>query len=264
MRDPDQMPEGVLSRCLRRAPGGCAQSVEVEAGISEHTAWQPAGPAGQVFPDVLENVRHLQPLTEGDGQIHQCVVACPQRWHVLAEECGQHFADHAGDVIAVAIERREVGQSARRGVLLEFSHALAHADHTARDGVLFDRGELAQLRDDSWQLANEPSLFGQGACREARYEFAGERSCRLERLVWRACRCDERGEPGAEFLFLERVESGFVFNRIFDTAQQVGIAHHACERGRQLRYGECEGARDPEEERCQQRVIVSAAACRRW
>ncbi len=47
------------------------QLPEVEAVTVEHVSRQPAGVAFPIVPDVLENVGHLQTLTEADGPRHQ-------------------------------------------------------------------------------------------------------------------------------------------------------------------------------------------------
>ena len=43
-----------------------------------------------------------------------------------AEQLGEHLPDHAGDVIAVAVQIAPCGQAAQAGVALEMVHALAH------------------------------------------------------------------------------------------------------------------------------------------
>ena len=69
--------------------------------------------AAPVFPQVLEDVDHLQPLTEGDRQRQQFLAPLVDRFGVVAEQRRQGFPHHPGHVIAVAVQLRHVPQAVR-------------------------------------------------------------------------------------------------------------------------------------------------------
>ncbi len=104
---------------------------EIESDFVKDIPRQPAGSAAPVFPDVLENVGHLQTLSERDRQRKQFVPIAIDSFRMGAKELRQHLADHARDVVAVAVEVRYVFEPVQSRVELKLRHSLRHDPHAA-------------------------------------------------------------------------------------------------------------------------------------
>ena len=115
-----------LARCLRVIPHQreqpvgeagaivpCGQGAQIDSGFKEDVPRQPAHIAAPVVPYILEDVGHLQPLPEGHGQREQFVATFVDVGRVVAEQLGEHLADHAGDMVAIAIQVG-AGRASRR------------------------------------------------------------------------------------------------------------------------------------------------------
>src|SRR4029077_2162756 len=77
---------------------------QLDAVPGEELLRQPAGPAAPVLPDVLQDVRHLQPLCERYGETVQCRAPLRDAGRVVAEQLGEHFTHDTGDIVAVAVQ----------------------------------------------------------------------------------------------------------------------------------------------------------------
>ena len=77
---------------------------ELDAVPVKDLVRQPAGPAAAVLPDVLQDVRHLQPLCEGYGETVQCRAPLRDARRVATEQLGEHFTHDTGDIVAVAVQ----------------------------------------------------------------------------------------------------------------------------------------------------------------
>src|SRR6267143_5299742 len=101
MSHTDQVPHASMEAgvvTLRR------QLREVDAMQGKDLLRQPAGSALAVLPDVLQYVRHLQPLCEGCGEIMQRRAPLRDGRRVSAKQLGEHFTHDAGDIVAVAVQ----------------------------------------------------------------------------------------------------------------------------------------------------------------
>src|SRR5260370_32713089 len=88
---------------------------EVDAVPGEELLRQPAGPAAAVLPDVLQDVRHLQPLCEGYGETMQCRAPLRDARRVAAKQLGEHFTHDTRDIVAVAVQVTCKRQTAATG-----------------------------------------------------------------------------------------------------------------------------------------------------
>ena len=134
--------------------------LQVEPGLREEVSRQPAGAAGEVGPDILQDVGHLQALAERHREAHELVAVPSDRGRVLAEEPRQHLADDAGDVITVTIHRLEVIEPAGVAALLEPHHALPHDPHTGGERVALRRRETVRDREHARRLTDQFALGG--------------------------------------------------------------------------------------------------------
>src|SRR5260370_19853908 len=101
MRHSDQLPHASVEASvvtLRR------QLREVDAMPGKNLLRQPAGSALAVLPDVLQYVRHLQPLCEGCGEILQRRAPLRDNRRVAAKQLGEHFTHETADLVAVAVQ----------------------------------------------------------------------------------------------------------------------------------------------------------------
>ena len=115
--------------------GKCPQ---VESDRTKDILRQPACAPAMVVPYVLENVRHLQSLSEGDRQREKLPPPFANLRRVVAKQFGEHFADHPCDVVAISIEMGQVGQTFDRGTSLKLRHASGHDAHATNQGVALD------------------------------------------------------------------------------------------------------------------------------
>ena len=119
-----------------------------------------AATAYNLVPPILEDVGHLQPLAEGDGQREQLVATFVDLGRVITEQLGEHLADHAGDMVAIAIQVGQVVQAGGGRVPLKLRHALRHDPHAA-----FERAALGSTKpvcdaDDPGGVRNQIMLAG--------------------------------------------------------------------------------------------------------
>src|SRR6266853_4279520 len=101
MSHADQLEHAVMESglvALRR------QLRELDTVPGEELLRQPAGSAAAVLPDVLQDVRHLQPLREGYGETMQCRAPLRDTRRVAAKQLGEHFTHDTGDIVAVAVQ----------------------------------------------------------------------------------------------------------------------------------------------------------------
>ena len=101
----DQLAQCRAERGIRLAG---LKRAQVKPGLLEHVSRQPTRAARPVVPDVLENVGHLQALAERHGELQQLLAMAVDFRRVVAEQLGEHLADDAGNVIAIAVEVGEV------------------------------------------------------------------------------------------------------------------------------------------------------------
>ena len=218
--------------------GGAAGSFEggrVDAMFAHQGLGQPAGAPGPVVPHVFQDIGHLQALAEGDGQSHNRLLLVTQHLGVIAEQLGEHLTHHAGDVIAVAVERIEIGQAVAVAGLLEVCHALEHDGHAAREGHLLARGEAARHPDHPLRVADQIALAGRRSIVQQREERAGE-ACRRHGAA------EGIHQDAGEVPLLGEGEFGAVFDGVRDAAQQVTVANDGGEGLRQLGDGQREAA----------------------
>ena len=165
----------------------------------------------------------MQPLAEGDGQREQLVATFVDLGRVITEQLGEHLADHAGDMVAIAIQVGQVVQAGGGRVPLKLRHALRHDPHAA-----FERAALGSTKpvcdaDDPGGVRNQIMLAGGRRQRQRCAEFTREQ-----------LRCFSTGhdldEAFRKRLLLPGGQRGLVLNGVRDPAQEIGIAHHVTER----------------------------------
>ena len=154
---------------------------------------------------------------------------------VINSSSSKHLADHAGDVVAIAIEVGQVVQAGGCHVLLKLRHAVRHDPHAA-----FERASLGSTKpvcdaDDPGGVGDQVMLAGGRRRRQPRAELARER-----------LRCFSTGhdldEAFRKRLLLPGGQRGLVLNGVCDSAQEIGIAHHVTESAWKLRNRERKGA----------------------
>ncbi len=155
---------------------------------------------------------------------------------VVTEQLRQHLADHAGDVVAVAVELGQIVQAVWCCLQLKFRHAVRHDPHAARKRLALCVLERVRYADDAGGVGDQVMFAGGGRSRQPDAEFARER-------LRGGPSGDDVYEPFRERLLLTGGQPGFVFDGVGDPAQQVGVAHHVAEPGRKLRNRERKGAR---------------------
>src|SRR6185312_1266054 len=106
-------------------------AVQLHTGAPEQVLRQPAHAAVVVLPEILEDVDHLQTLPEGNAERAHSPAVGRDRGRVVAEQFGERFADHAGHVVAVLIQRALIAQPGGAGRALIAGHAFAHDPHAA-------------------------------------------------------------------------------------------------------------------------------------
>src|SRR5690606_24947012 len=78
------------------------EPLEAEAAAAaENRARQPARIGASIVPDILQDIGHLQALTERDRKLHHALTVTFELRAVEQEELRQHLSDDAGDVVAV-------------------------------------------------------------------------------------------------------------------------------------------------------------------
>ena len=211
------------------------QGAQVEPRVQEDVPRQPARAAAAVVPYILEDVGHLQPLAERHRQPQQRFAVRVDLGGIVAEQLGEHLADHAGDVVAVAIEVGQIVQAGGRRLQLKLRHAVRHDPHAARERLALRRFEPVGDADHAGGVGDQVVLAGRRRGRESRTQVARER-------LNRGPPGDDVDEPLGERLLLPGGQRGLVFDGVGNPAQEVSVAHHIAEPRRKLRNRECEGA----------------------
>src|SRR5690606_25086150 len=98
VRDPEQMIKAFLEA---RRKMRVLEPLEAEIAAAENRARQPAGLRAAIVPDILQDIGHLQSLTERDGELHHALAVSLELRAMQQKELGQHLADDARHVVAV-------------------------------------------------------------------------------------------------------------------------------------------------------------------
>ena len=232
------------------------ERAQVEAGGVEDAPRQPAGPAAQVAPDVLENIGHLQAMTVGDRLGRQLLAPRVDCGGIVAKQLGQHLGDDAGDAIAVAVQLGNVPQAVGRRLLLELHHAPRHDPDAALDGAPLAGAEAVGDTHDAGSGGRQIALGLRGRRRKRRTQIPRER----HRFATARHHLDEAFRQ--RLLSIQR-QGGLVLYGVRDTAQEIGVAHHVAQRVRKLGNRQGEGARDALQHLRLKREIRGRRAARR-
>ena len=131
MRHADQFAHRGVKAGIRLAG---AQRLQLEAVAGEHVLREPARSAAAILPDILQDVGHLQALSEGHVQLVQGAAALADLRGVGAEQLREHLPDDAGDVVAIVVQVARGRQAAQARGLLELVHPAAHQLDATLDG----------------------------------------------------------------------------------------------------------------------------------
>ena len=196
-----------------------AQGGQVETGSDKDVPRQPARTAPPVLPDVLEDIGHLQALSEGDRQGEQLVATVVHFGRVVAEQLREHLTDHPGDVVAIPVDLGHIVQAPGGGVeLLKLRHAPRHDAHAALDGAALEGTKSIGDAEHPRRVGDEVVLAGGGRRGERRTELLRE----IRRVVPTRHHVDE---AAPEALLLRGGQGRFVLDRVGDSAKQVRVAH---------------------------------------
>src|SRR6185436_20056879 len=146
--DADQLVQAVAERGLR-VPR--LEPFEIHRAARENGARQPARARLTVVPDVLQDVRHLQTLTERYGQAQHDFAFRGDFGAMQSEQLGAHLADDAGNVVAILVE---VAKPSQALVALELRHAAAHDRDAARQRLALLGGAAMRHANDSRGVAH--------------------------------------------------------------------------------------------------------------
>ena len=153
----------------------CAQVAEVETFFGEQLPRQPASTLLKIFPDIFEDVGHLQALAEGCGQGHQGVVIFGDGRGMEAKQAGQHLPHHPGDIVAILIELNQALQSLFIGPQLKLPHAVSHDSDTALQRFALRRRKASGDAQHTGNIADKLMLGRQCLARERRAQLSGKR-----------------------------------------------------------------------------------------
>ena len=93
---------------------------------------------------------------------------------MVTKKFGQHFADHSGNVVTIAVHRRLIAQSIERFLPLIKKHAFRHHPHATRERSLLWGGKRMRYPDHTVGVGDEFSL-GSGSVRgELPAQFSGK------------------------------------------------------------------------------------------
>ena len=252
VREADELVEALLERGRRVQ---LLEAREVEVAARKHRARQPACVRLPVVPDVLQDVRHLQPLAERDGEAHQRLALLRDLRTMQAEELRAHLAHDAGDEVAIGRELREVCRDRASSCDVETPAYPRHmiADAASKRILLRDR-EAVRHADHGRRVAHEIALVGQHALGQQGQQRGRERLSGL-------CR---RGRPRRsargtiDFCAASRPMSSSIVSA--RRQSRYAFVMTSARRSRQHRNRQCERSRDPGKNACLVCEIVGGRA----
>ena len=156
--------------------------LEVERAARKHGARQPACAGRPVVPDVLQDVRHLQALTERHRQAQHDLALRLELRAMQAEKLRAHLADDTGDVVAVLRELIEILRAAQALAALKLRHPAAHDGHATRQRRALLGRAACVTRITAGRVAHEVVLGGQHAIGKQRRQIARELLGRLRAI----------------------------------------------------------------------------------
>ena len=114
---------------------------QIKPQFREQFPRQPACALVEVFPDVFQDVGHLQALSERYGQRHEGGMMSGDFLRVITEQFGQHLANHTCHVITITIDFGAVFEAAGAVLFLKLHHAVRHRDYAIAEGLTLTRVE---------------------------------------------------------------------------------------------------------------------------
>src|SRR6202011_5761318 len=101
-----------------------------------------------------------KPLRKGRGDGGQRRAVTGDLRRIIAKQLGEHFADDAGNVVAIVIQVARTGEALEARAELETRHSMAHEFDAALDRGPLRLVETRHDSEDALHVADEVALRG--------------------------------------------------------------------------------------------------------